>query len=81
MLNLRPDLPDGSKEALYAVRARSRRALVICSGTGSVDQALHRLGYEVYSCDMDAEWGADFVCDVAQLRARLESDGWKPGDF
>ena len=54
---------------------------MICSGTGSVERALRSLGYEVYSCDLDAKWGADFVCDASELLSRLRAEGWKPGDF
>ncbi len=40
------------------------RALVLFCGTGSVDRALERVGFEVISVDMEAKFQPTHVADV-----------------
>ena len=54
------------------------RALVLFRGTGSIDQALERCGFQVDSLDIDPKCNATWTADI------LEWDAWKdmaPGRY
>ena len=41
-----------------------KKALVLFSGTGSVNNVLHTMGYDVISVDIDPKWNATYTMDV-----------------
>jgi hypothetical protein len=54
------------------------RALVLFTGTGSVDRALERYGFQVDSLDIDPRCNATWTCDI------MEWEAWKqmaPGRY
>jgi len=54
------------------------RALVLFTGTGSIDRSLERAGFKVDSLDIDPKCNATWTCDV------LEWDAWRdvtPGHY
>jgi hypothetical protein len=55
-----------------------RRALVLFSGTGSVDRSLAAAGFQVDNLDIDPKCGATWTCDV------MDWDAWRdmaPGTY
>jgi hypothetical protein len=55
-----------------------RRALVLFTGTGSVDRSLEAAGFQVDSLDIDPKCGATWTCDI------MDWDAWKdmtPGKY
>ena len=48
------------------------RALVLFTGTGSVDRALERYGFQVDSLDIDPKCGATWTCDIMAWEAWKE---------
>ena len=55
-----------------------RRALVLFTGTGSVDRSLEAAGFQVDSLDIDPESNATWTCDI------MDWDAWKdmtPGKY
>ncbi len=61
--------------------ASTDRALVLCSGTGSVDEVLRDYGYDVDSVDIDEQWGATFVESLAEFRDRIRRGEVMAGDY
>ena len=55
-----------------------RRALVLFSGTGSVDRSLEAAGFQVDNLDIDPKCGATWTCDI------MDWDAWRdmaPGTY
>ncbi len=48
------------------------RALVLFTGTGSVDRALERYGFQVDNLDIDPKCNATWTCDILQWEAWKE---------
>ena len=51
------------------------RALVLCSGTGSVDRAFERLGWDVVSVDWEARYDPAHVADLMTWDYRMYPEG------
>ena len=52
-----------------------RRALVLFTGTGSVDRSLEAVGFQVDNLDMDPKCNATWTCDV------LDWEAWRDGTY
>lgn len=55
-----------------------KKALVLFSGTGSVDAVLKAMNYEVVSVDINSKWNATYTMDVRQF---ISSNMYPPGYF